>query len=94
MYDVSIQEYKNALRIEPKNSDTHNNLAITLFKNRQVDLAIEEFRKAITQDPDNPTYHDNLAKLYYRINMPDEAKIEQDLANRLRDSSSATNLHQ
>ena len=84
MYDASIQEYRNALRIEPKNSDTHNNLAITLFKDGQVDLAIEEFRKAITQDPDNPTYHDNLAKLYYRINMPGEAKIEQDLSNRLK----------
>lgn len=83
-YDASIQEYRNALRIEPKNSDTHNNLAITLFKNGQVDLAIEEFRKAITQDPDNPTYHDNLAKLYYKINMPGEAKIERDLANRLK----------
>jgi len=84
MFDASIQEYRNALRIEPKNSDTHNNLAITLFKNGQVDLAIEEFRAAIAQDPDNPTYHDNLAKLYYRINMPGEAKIEQDLANRLK----------
>jgi len=84
MFDASIQEYRNALHIEPKNSDTHNNLAITLFKNGQVDLAIEEFRKAITQDPDNPAYHDNLAKLYYRINMPGEAKIEQDLANRLK----------
>ena len=84
MYDASIQAYRNALRIEPKNSDTHNNLAITLFKNGQVDLAVEEFRKAITQDPDNPTYHDNLAKLYYRINMPNDAKIEEDLAHRLK----------
>ena len=84
MFDASIQEYRNALHIEPKNSDTHNNLAITLFKNGQVNLAIEEFRKAITQDPDNPAYHDNLAKLYYRINMPGEAKIEQNLANRLK----------
>jgi len=84
MFDASIQAYRNALHIEPKNSDTHNNLAITLFKNGQVDLAIEEFRKAITQDPGNPTYHDNLAKLYYRINMPGEAKIEQDLSNRLK----------
>ncbi len=81
-YDASIQAYKNALKIDPKNSDTHNNLAITLFKGGQIDLAIEEFRAAITQDPDNPTYHDNLAKLYYRINMPDKAKAEQELAHR------------
>ena len=94
MYDASIQAYRNALRIEPKNSDTHNNLAITLFKDGQVDMAIEEFRAAITQDPDNPAYHDNLAKLYYKINMPGEAKIEQDLANQLSGSSSATNVHQ
>ena len=94
MFDASIQEYRNALRIEPKNSDTHNNLAITLFKDGQVDMAIEEFRAAITQDPDNPAYHDNLAKLYYKINMPGEAKIEQDLANQLSGSSSATNVHQ
>ena len=84
MFDASIQAYRNALRIEPKNSDTHNNLAITLFKDGQVDMAIEEFCAAITQDPDNPTYHDNLAKLYYRINMPNKAKIEQELANRLK----------
>lgn len=84
MYDASIMEYKNALRIDPKNGDTHNNLAITLFKNGQVDLAIEEFHKAITLDPTNPTYHDNLAKLYYKINMPDKAKVEQELANRLK----------
>src|SRR3989339_573517 len=84
MFDASIQEYRNALRIEPKNSDTHNNLAITLFKDGQVDMSIEEFRAAITQDPDNPAYHDNLAKLYYKINMPGEAKIEQELTNRLK----------
>jgi len=94
MFDASIQEYRNALHIEPKNSDAHNNLAITLFKNGQVEMAIEEFRAAITQDPDNPAYHDNLAKLYYKINMPGEAKIEQDLANQLSGSSSATNVHQ
>lgn len=84
MYDASIQAYRNALRIEPKNGDTHNNLAITLFKDGQVDLAIEEFRAAITQDPDNPTYHDNLAKLYDKINMPNEAKTERDMAHRLK----------
>ncbi|MDO8142133.1 MAG: tetratricopeptide repeat protein [Candidatus Brocadiales bacterium] len=84
MYEASIREYKNALRIDPKNGDAHNNLAITFFKNGQVDMAIEEFRAAITQDPNNPTYHDNLAKLYYRINMPGEAKTEQELANRLK----------
>ncbi|MBM4056497.1 MAG: tetratricopeptide repeat protein [Planctomycetes bacterium] len=84
MYDASIQAYRNALRIEPKNGDTHNNLAITLFKDGQVDLAIEEFRAAITQDSDNPTYHDNLAKLYDKINMPNEAKTERDMAHRLK----------
>ncbi|MBI2471548.1 MAG: tetratricopeptide repeat protein [Planctomycetes bacterium] len=84
MYEAAIREYKNALHIDPKNSDTHNNLAIALFKNGKVDLAIEEFRTAITHDPDNPTYHDNLAKLYYRSNMPGEAKAEQELANRLK----------
>lgn len=84
MYDASIQEYKNALKIDPKNGDTHNNLAITLFKNRQADSAIEEFNKAIALDPNNATYHYNLAKIYYETNMPDKARIEQELANRLK----------
>ncbi|HHT9135898.1 MAG TPA: tetratricopeptide repeat protein [Candidatus Wunengus sp. YC60] len=86
MYEAAIREYKNALRIEPKNGDAHNNLAITLFKNGQVDLAIEEFNKAILFDPNNPIYHQNLAKLYYEINMPDRAKAEQELANRLKNN--------
>ncbi|HHT9107554.1 MAG TPA: tetratricopeptide repeat protein [Candidatus Wunengus sp. YC63] len=84
MYDDAMREYQNALRIDPKYSESHNNLGIILFKNKQVDLAIEEFNKAISFDPNNPIYHDNLAKLYYKINMPNEAKIEQDLANQLK----------
>lgn len=83
MYDASIMAYKNALRIDPKNSDTHNNLGIALFKNRHLDSAIEELNKAILLDPVNPVYHQNLAKIYYEINMPDKAKAEQDIANRL-----------
>jgi len=84
MYDDAMREYQNALRIDPKYSESHNNLGIILFKNKQVDLAIEEFNKAISFDPNNPIYHQNLAKLYYEINMPNEAKIEQDLANQLK----------
>ena len=84
MYEAAIREYNNALRIDPKYSESHNNLGIILFKNKQVDLAIEEFNKAILFDPNNPIYHQNLAKLYYEINMPDKAKTEQELANRLK----------
>lgn len=84
MYDASVTEYKNALRIDSKNSDTHNNLGIVFFKNRQFDLAIEELNKAVLLDPNNPIYHQNLAKIYYEVNMPDKAKVEQELANRLK----------
>jgi len=84
MYDASVMEYKNALRIDPNSGDIHNNLGLAFFYNKQVNSAIEELNKAITLDPNNSIYHQNLAKIYYEINMPDKAKVEQDLANRLK----------
>ena len=43
MFDASIQEYRNALRIEPKNSDTHNNLAITLLRMDRLTWRLKNF---------------------------------------------------
>ena len=45
MYDASIQEYRKALRIEPKNSDTHNNLAITLLRMDRLTWRLKNFVK-------------------------------------------------
>lgn len=84
MYDASIREYRNALRINPADADAHNNLGIILFITKQTSLAVEELDKAIALASDNPIYHTNLAKIYHELNLPDKAKIEQDLANRLK----------
>lgn len=87
MYDAAIREYGNALRIGPKNGDGLNDLGVLLLRTGRMNSAIRVFEEAIEVDPNNPIYHHNLGNAYREINMPDKAKAEYDLANRLKSNS-------
>ncbi len=45
-YEAAIEEYKNALIINPEHSGTHNNLAILYYTVKKIKLAIEHADKA------------------------------------------------
>lgn len=87
MYDAAISEYGDALRIGPINGDTINDLGILLIKTGRVNSAIRLFEEAIEADTNNPIYHHNLGNAYREINMPDKAKAEYDLAERLKSNN-------
>lgn len=51
-YNEAIEEYRKAIKIDPK-YDTHFNLGLALFKNGDLDLAINEYKESIRIKPDN-----------------------------------------
>ena len=61
--DEAIVEYKEAIRIEPKNASAHYNLAIVYLKSKDNPSAIAELHKAAKLSPDWPTPHIMLTNL-------------------------------
>jgi tetratricopeptide (TPR) repeat protein len=61
--DEAIVEYKEALRINPKNASAHYNLSIVYQKKKDMPTAIAELREAAKLAPDWPTPHIMLTNL-------------------------------
>jgi tetratricopeptide (TPR) repeat protein len=60
-YTEAIDEYRIALRLDPKYADAHNDLAVTYRNLTDFDSAITEFGIAFKIDPKNARYRRNLA---------------------------------
>ena len=63
--DIAIQNYKVALRINPKYIDAYNNLALAYYSLGQVVEAIENLQKALKINGKFYIAHTNLAKIYF-----------------------------
>ncbi len=61
--DDAITEYKEALRLEPRDAKAHYNLSIVYQKRKDMPSAISELRIAAKLSPDWPTPHIMLARL-------------------------------
>ncbi len=58
--DQAETAYRNALRLEPEDTRTHNSYGALLFNQRHDPrAAFEHFRIAVMQNPDNPDYRKN-----------------------------------
>lgn len=64
--DIAIQNYREALRINPKYIDVYNNLALAYYSLGQVDEAIENLQKALEINEKFYIAHTNLAKIYFK----------------------------
>ena len=64
--DIAIQNYREALRINPKYIDVFNNLALAYYSLGQVDEAIENLQKALEINEKFYIAHTNLAKIYFK----------------------------
>ena len=63
----AIKEYRTALRLDPNDGDTHNNLGVALERNGDLRAALEEYRKACTLDPKDATYESNFRRLSQQV---------------------------
>ena len=53
-------QYKEAVRISPKESSFHGKLADIYFITNNTEEAVSEYRAALAQDPDNAEVHKKL----------------------------------
>ncbi|HEX3890352.1 MAG TPA: tetratricopeptide repeat protein, partial [Verrucomicrobiae bacterium] len=69
----AIAEYREALRIYPKNSDNHNNLASIFDSMGDTNAALAEYQEAIKLDPKSIAPRDNLGTFFIETGRLDDA---------------------
>ena len=64
IYGNAIEEFNEALRLDPGYIEVLNNLAVTYHRMGLADEAIEKLREALTKRPGYPEAHFNLGNIY------------------------------
>ena len=59
----AIDQYKQALRINPSSADAHNNLGAALAQMGRISEAIEQLKAALRINPNDIDARNNLTKL-------------------------------
>ena len=75
--DAAIQEFQEALRINPKYSEAHYNLGMTFAIKGNVDAAIQELQEALRLNPEHPKAQLNLGVALEQKRWQDAAKKQQ-----------------
>ena len=83
-FDEAERQLREALRLDPRHSGAHSNLALLLGRRGQVDAAETHFRDAIRCDPAFPDAHHGLGLLLVQRGRLDEAEEQFNEALRLR----------
>jgi tetratricopeptide (TPR) repeat protein len=82
--DDAIREYREALRLNPDDADTHYDLANALCRKRLWDEAVSQYREDLRLNPDDAAGHNNLGvALFQKGKLPD-AVSEFEAALRLK----------
>jgi tetratricopeptide (TPR) repeat protein len=71
--DDAITHFRNALRIEPEDADSHYSLGTALLQKGSIDEAIAEFQGALQIEPGDADAHYNLAAAFRQEGKLDEA---------------------
>jgi tetratricopeptide (TPR) repeat protein len=71
--DKAIENYLEALRLQPEDADVHNNLGMLLRNQNKLDEAITHFRKAIEINPRFAAAYSNLGRTLQLQGKFDEA---------------------
>ena len=70
--DAAIREYREALRLNPDDADTHYDLANALCRKGLWDEAISQYREDLKLNPDDAAGHNNLGvALFQKGRLPD-----------------------
>jgi Tfp pilus assembly protein PilF len=73
--ESAIQEYRTALKFDPRFADAYNNLGIIYGQLGKPTLALEQFQKAIFSQPDFAKALFNLGLVYQQIDSLDQAEV-------------------
>ncbi len=75
-YESAIREYEKALRLDPYNATTYNNLGMIFRDTQRMDEAIRMYKKALFLRPNFEKAHNNLGVAYYLKGNLKEAEQE------------------
>ncbi len=64
-FEKALNNFREAIKLEPQNSEFYYNYASTCFKMGNIQQAKKYYNLAISLSPDNQNYHFALANLYY-----------------------------
>lgn len=73
-WEKAIEEFKTAIKIEPKYERAYHNLATAYYVLKKYDLAVENYQKALSLDPNISESYQNLAVIYLNSGKLDLAK--------------------
>jgi tetratricopeptide (TPR) repeat protein len=71
--EEAIQNYREALRIDPANAEAHNNLGVALRERDELEDAIQHYREALRINPAYAEAHFNLANALVKQGELEEA---------------------
>ena len=79
---AAAEQYERALRIEPRNPEALDHLAMARFAQRRYADALALYRTLLEIDPDSALTHSNAGAALYHLGRPREAlqSIERALA--------------
>lgn len=75
-YKTALPLYRQAVKLQPQNSDAHAGLGWVLFSLGQQKVGLLEAEKAIRLDQQNPLAHHHLGTIYWMLNRPADAAAQ------------------
>ncbi len=83
-FDEAIDQYRQALKINPDDVQVHINLGAALQLRRKLDEAIAQYQRALEIEPGNVNGHGNLGKVFASRRRFDEAIAQFQQAVKLK----------
>ena len=89
--EAAAEQYERALRIEPRNPEALDHLAMTRFGQRRYEEALALYPTLLEIDPDSALTHSNVGAALYHLDRPQEAlqSAERALGSRIRNRDAA-----
>ena len=82
-YKEAVEQFRDAISLDPGNAKVYNNLGITFFKMNKLEEAIDCFLTALELQPNNIFAHNNLGLAYLKLgeNMKAEEQFKRTLSS-------------
>jgi len=84
LFDMAIEQYRIALKLDPDYVDAHNNLGSAYQSTGRFDMAIEQYLTALRLKPDCAEAHFNLGLIYMDNGSKDMAREEFEMGLRIK----------